>query len=402
MESLIYRLLFFTLIVHQVSSGDQHSVFWGRRRANALLLRSRRANTFLLEEILPGNLERECLEERCSKEEAREYFENDQQTNDFWTKYYDGDQCSSSPCKHGGTCRDGIGGYSCTCPDMYGGADCQTDKSQCPSGGPLACEHFCKPTAGAFRCFCTRGYRLQSNGRSCSPHVQNPCGMTEKSSFCPDGQCPWEVRFMNASSDVICHGVIVGRKSVLTSALCMSVLQERHVTLAVRDSSVTLGVSSWTPHKRYASGPEDDLAFLELKEPFPEHMSIIPLCLPEKDYSENILMGAGREGVVMGGASHSYLSLDDCRDSLNLTFLMTNKMFCMERHAASASIGTKLKRCEVKSGSPVATVEGKTAFLTGLSLPVRGCDNELVFTKLSRYLHWIRPLLHASEKEQQR
>lgn len=36
---------------------------------------------------------------------------------------------------------------------------------------------------------------------------------------------------MNGSGDVICHGVIVGRKSVLTSAVCMSALQERHVTL---------------------------------------------------------------------------------------------------------------------------------------------------------------------------
>ncbi|XP_067258497.1 protein Z, vitamin K-dependent plasma glycoprotein b [Chanodichthys erythropterus] len=396
MESLICRLLFFTLIIHHVSSGDQGTVFRNGRRAKMLLQRSRRANLFLLEEILQGNLERECFEEKCNKEEARECFEDDKKTNEFWTKYYDGDQCRSNPCKHGGTCKDGIGGYTCTCTDMYSGTDCQNDKSQCPSAGPLACEHFCKPTAGAYRCFCARGFVLHSNGRSCSPQVQNPCGTTETSSFCPDGRCPWEVRFVNGSGDVICHGVIVGRKSVLTSAVCMSALQEWHVTLAVRDSSTALRVSSWTPHKRYASGPEDDLAFLELKEPFPQNMSIIPLCLPEKDYSENILMKAGREGVLMGGASHSYLSLDDCRDSLNLTFLMTNKMFCM---ASDARVRSRLMKCEVKSGSPVATVEGKTAFLTGVSLS--DCDKGLVFTKLSRYLHWLRPLLHASEKELQ-
>ncbi|KAK7162342.1 hypothetical protein R3I94_004868 [Phoxinus phoxinus] len=396
MESLICRVLFFTLIIHHVLSGDQRPVFRSHRRANSLLLRSRRANVFLLEEILQGNLERECIEERCSKEEAREYFEDDQKTNEFWTKYYDGDQCSSGPCKHSGVCKDGIGGYTCTCSDMYTGTDCQTDKSQCPSAGPLACEQFCRPTAAAHRCFCARGFTLHSNGRSCSPNVQNPCGTTVTSSFCPHGRCPWEVRFLNGSGDVICHGVVLGRKSVLTSAVCMSALLERNISLAVRASSSALVASSWTPHKRYSSGPEDDLAFLELKDPLPEHMSVVPLCLPEKDFSENILMRAGRGGVVMGGARHAYLSLDDCREALNLTFLMTNKMFCMERQECER----RPMPCELKSGSPVATVEGKTAFLTGLSLAGAGCDGGLVFTKLSRYLHWLRPLLHASEKEQ--
>ncbi|KAF4119185.1 protein Z, vitamin K-dependent plasma glycoprotein b [Onychostoma macrolepis] len=398
MESLICCLLFFTLISHQVSSVDQQTVFRSRRWANALLLRSRRANAFLLEEILQGNLERECFEERCNKEEAREYFENNQKTNEFWNKYYDGDQCRSNPCKHGGTCRDGIGSYTCACEEMYSGSNCQTDKSQCPSAGPSACEHFCKPMLGSYRCFCARGYTLHSDGRSCSPHVQNPCGTTEASSFCPDGRCSWEVKFVNASGDVVCHGAVLGQKSVLTSAACMSALKHLQVTVAGRHSSAALRVSSWTPHKRYVSGPEDDLAFLELQEPFTQNMSIVPLCLPEKDYSENILMRAGREGVVMGGATHAYLSLDDCRDALNLSFLMTNKMFCMQKPQSEVSARSGAKVCEVKSGSPVATVEGKTAFLTGVSLTAGGCDDGLLFTKLSRYLHWLRPLLLAAEK----
>lgn len=394
MESLVYRLLFFLLITHHVSSGDQRTVFRSRPRANALLLRSRRANTFLLEEILQGNLERECYEEKCSKEEARECFENDQKTNEFWAKYYDGDQCRSNPCQHGGTCKDGIGRYTCTCAEAYSGHDCQTDKSQCPSAGPLACEHFCRPSTAAYRCFCARGYTLNSDGRSCSPNVQNPCGTTEMSSFCPDGRCSWEVRFLNASGHDVCHGVILGQKSILTSATCMTALQDLHFTVAVGVSTAAVRVSSWTPHKRFLSGPDDDLCFLELQEPFPPNISTVPLCLPEKDYSENILMRAGREGVAEGGATYSYLSLDDCRDALNLTFVMTNKMFCMKRESAGS------ERCTVSSGSPAATLEGKTAFLTGVSLSAGRCGDTLLFTKLSRYLHWLRPLLLASEREQ--
>lgn len=38
---------------------------------------------FFVEEILQGNLERECYEERCNKEEAREVFEDNQQTVSF-------------------------------------------------------------------------------------------------------------------------------------------------------------------------------------------------------------------------------------------------------------------------------------------------------------------------------
>lgn len=48
--------------------------------ASSAFLRSKRANRFLLEEILPGNLERECVEESCSYEEAREYFEDSAMT----------------------------------------------------------------------------------------------------------------------------------------------------------------------------------------------------------------------------------------------------------------------------------------------------------------------------------
>lgn len=47
--------------------------------ANQFLRRHRRANQ-VFEETKQGHLERECVEERCSKEEAREVFENDPET----------------------------------------------------------------------------------------------------------------------------------------------------------------------------------------------------------------------------------------------------------------------------------------------------------------------------------
>ncbi|KAK7805734.1 hypothetical protein U0070_010955 [Myodes glareolus] len=54
-------------------------VFINRERASNVLTRIRRANS-LFEEVKKGNLERECMEEVCSYEEAREVFEDTQKT----------------------------------------------------------------------------------------------------------------------------------------------------------------------------------------------------------------------------------------------------------------------------------------------------------------------------------
>lgn len=54
-------------------------VFLPADAAHSVLRRFRRAN-FLLEEIKQGNIQRECREEKCTYEEAREAFENDEKT----------------------------------------------------------------------------------------------------------------------------------------------------------------------------------------------------------------------------------------------------------------------------------------------------------------------------------
>uniref|UniRef100_A0A4W5LKV5 Gla domain-containing protein n=1 Tax=Hucho hucho TaxID=62062 RepID=A0A4W5LKV5_9TELE len=54
-------------------------VFLNSEDANQVLNRRRRANS-PFEEWRQGDMERECIEERCDREEAREIFENDKQT----------------------------------------------------------------------------------------------------------------------------------------------------------------------------------------------------------------------------------------------------------------------------------------------------------------------------------
>lgn len=71
----IYKEMNLSIDVHILS---YVSVFISAEDANKVIKRQRRANSLLLEEVLQGSLERECLEERCTHEEAREVFENDE------------------------------------------------------------------------------------------------------------------------------------------------------------------------------------------------------------------------------------------------------------------------------------------------------------------------------------
>ncbi|XP_042178900.1 transmembrane gamma-carboxyglutamic acid protein 1 isoform X1 [Oncorhynchus tshawytscha] len=67
--------------------GIMGSVFLPSDLANTVLRRLRRDNGYLLEEIRQGNIQRECREEICTYEEAREAFENDEKTQRFWEEY---------------------------------------------------------------------------------------------------------------------------------------------------------------------------------------------------------------------------------------------------------------------------------------------------------------------------
>lgn len=66
---------------------DENAVFVDEDEASKFLGRHLLLNRFDFEMFTPGNLERECIEEVCNYEEAREVFENIPDTNKFWKKY---------------------------------------------------------------------------------------------------------------------------------------------------------------------------------------------------------------------------------------------------------------------------------------------------------------------------
>ncbi|XP_060922700.1 protein Z, vitamin K-dependent plasma glycoprotein b [Limanda limanda] len=459
----------------------QGQVFLRAPQAREVLLRTRRANWLHVEEVLPGNLERECYEERCSYEEAREYFENTERTNAFWTVYDDGDQCEPNPCLHAGNCTDLVGGFQCSCPAPFSGTRCgrrdgerrpttaaqfyapgqttptvqlaRTEFSECPTGGPTACHQTCtlSERAPPFTCSCTAGFELQTDGRSCVPEGAFPCGrlpVNATTSTSCRGDCPWQVTVLSSGGAELCGGVVLGRRSVLTAARCLgldsgSERRASDLRVVAGNKMMLLPVRSLEIHDLFRLDHHgNDLALLELAHPLRFGPSLLHLCLPTKDFSENILMHSGRTGVA-GRRNQElvYMTLDECRGAASGERSLSNKMFCMRRQSVQeeephkagpltdsqrghqgAPVGAIFKnssslnsdnptpsgsdagsRSEVGGrrgplpGSPVATVDRGTAFLTGLLISSSAGSDRLVFTKLSRYLTWIRPRLEAAE-----
>ncbi|KAJ8350836.1 hypothetical protein SKAU_G00259660 [Synaphobranchus kaupii] len=167
------------LLLLLVSWSSQMS-FMSPEEANEFLKRHKRAYQ-VFEETKQGHLERECVEERCSKEEAREVFENDPETEYFYPKYIAcvatfgdsekkkqdlitcvhniPDQCSPSPCNPRGMvrCEDKKGDFLCHCFTGWNGVEKDINECDKKNGG---CDHECNNTVGSYRCSCWHGYAL--------------------------------------------------------------------------------------------------------------------------------------------------------------------------------------------------------------------------------------------------
>ncbi|XP_029387781.1 growth arrest-specific protein 6 [Mus pahari] len=178
------------LLLLLLASESSHTVLLRAREA-AQFLRPRQRRAYqVFEEAKQGHLERECVEEVCSKEEAREVFENDPETEYFYPRYQEcmkkygrpedknpdfatcvqnlPDQCTPNPCDKKGThvCQDLMGTFFCLCTDGWGGRLCDKDVNECvqKNGG---CSQVCHNKPGSFQCACHSGFSLESDGKTC-------------------------------------------------------------------------------------------------------------------------------------------------------------------------------------------------------------------------------------------
>ncbi|XP_015726505.1 coagulation factor IX-like isoform X2 [Coturnix japonica] len=171
-------LVMFVLLMCSINSSHPHSysVFMRKDAAHEVLRVHKRANYFL-EEILPGNLERECNEEKCSFEEAKEIFHSQEKTMEFWFNYKGLNPCTTNPCKNGGVCKIRRYSYFCICPPKFGGENCEKEKLECwyKNGG---CGQYCWDSGSLqVQCSCAKGYTLHEDGKKCVQAAPFPCGL---------------------------------------------------------------------------------------------------------------------------------------------------------------------------------------------------------------------------------
>lgn len=483
---------FFLLLLHRVAS----EVFLSSDDASQVLNRRKRANSGW-EEIRKGNMERECVEERCDWEEAREIFENTEKTNEFWNKYFDGDACVSVPCANGGLCVDGIGKYTCYCKTEFKGYNCEIVIPELCENENGGCDHFCKVNRGSVECSCADGYFLDSDDKSCISNDPFKCGVIKASktrSFfiyqpegnstnnnttttnvannftftitptqvnlvgkanepdtdhqtnvnqllvddlyakvieqvveekivpevaldvrivggeeCPPGQCPWQALLVNHDDMGFCGGTILNEYFILTAAHCINQTRTFYVVLGEFDTKVEDGheakhlVEQVLVHRHYMSQTfHNDISLIKLQKPITFTDYILPACLPEFDFAENVLMrqpeglvsGFGRVGenkqpsTILKRLAVPYVPRATCMESSMQK--ISKRMFCAGYDTLA------MDACQGDSGGPHVTRYKDTWFVTGVVSWGEGCAREGkygVYTQVSKYITWIREVM---------
>ncbi|XP_062844178.1 vitamin K-dependent protein C isoform X1 [Trichomycterus rosablanca] len=421
-------LLCAAVIFLWAASAVSVSVFYSSPKAHALL-RSRRANSFL-EEIKPPSLERECMEELCDFEEAREIHQSREATLEFWTVYADGNQCLPNACQNG-FCVDQFQSYMCQCNHGFEGKHCHIRSTHfncsLDNGG---CDHDCfekKDKTGRY-CTCVNGYRQQENGLECAPINQQSCGqiLIAKSSYKNKplsqtsltpwliggevgkrGESPWQALILNPRGDFHCGGVLIAENWVLTAAHCLEAYSRFSVRLGdykrfiIEGSEMTISVSRIVSHPNYDSVTVDnDIALLRLATPVKLSMYIVPACLPSRELADRVLHLNGTMTVVTGWGMEREGPKPYSSDLKHINIPLVEHSECA-RHMVNnltqnvlcaGSIGSVKDACKGDSGGPMMTLYRNTWFLVGLVSWGEGCghlDKLGIYTKVANYVEWI-------------
>ncbi|ELW46924.1 Coagulation factor IX [Tupaia chinensis] len=347
------------------------TVFLDHENANKILNRPKRYNSGKLEEFVQGNLERECIEEKCSFEEAREVFENTEKTTEFWKQYV-----VPFPC------------------------------------GRVSVSHVSMKYTRSEAIFSNMDNENSTEAETILDNITqsnesfNDLSRIVGGENAKQGQFPWQV-LLSSEGDAFCGGSIVNEKWVVTAAHCIkpgvniTVIAGEHNIEEVEHTEQERNVIRVIPHHNYnatINKYSHDIALLELDKPLTLNSYVTPICIANREYT-NIFLKFG-SGYVSGwgrifnrGRSASILQylrvpLVDRATCLRSTkFTIYNNMFCAGYHEGGRD------SCQGDSGGPhVTEVEG-IHFLTGIISWGEECAMKGkygIYTKVSRYVNWIK------------
>ncbi|XP_061454082.1 coagulation factor IX-like [Rhineura floridana] len=429
------------------------AVFINQEEASAILHRHKRYNTGRLEEMVRGNLERECIEETCSYEEAREVFENDEKTMEFWKVYLDGDQCEPNPCVNGGRCQDDISNYLCWCPAGYEGRNCELDATCSTKNG--GCKQLCRNSPeGIAICSCVPGYKLKEDRRSCEPTVPFPCGkitapeavkkhtrshntfdnwlstnttddleeesgdnatqIISKTAIITrvvggmdsrKGEVPWQVYLLSPEQKGFCGGSIVNERWIITAAHCLefvphTVVAGEHNVDTKDGTEQYRRVARVIPHPTYNATNKyhNDIALLELDSPLELNHYVTPICIADKEFTNSLLRNglgsvSGWGKLTFQGREASILQVLKIRYVDRPTCLRSTRFTILANMFCAGDPNDAKDTCQGDSGGPYATDIEDTWFLTGITSWGEQCAQKGkygVYTRVSKYTKWIR------------
>uniref|UniRef100_A0A4W4FIK9 Coagulation factor VIIi n=1 Tax=Electrophorus electricus TaxID=8005 RepID=A0A4W4FIK9_ELEEL len=404
-------------------------VFLKKQSASAVLNRSGRANAGTFEEMRSGNLERECMEEVCNYEEAREVFENDVVT-------VAREPCLTNPCKNTGTCIFLADSYICQCLEGFEGKYCEegksfVDKLKCQylNGG---CEQFCDGSGPKHKCSCALGYALGADGKSCNAQVHYPCGRVPVQTNdtvmlqsvgghqCPKGHCPWQVLLVYKGEN-LCGGVLVDSSWVITAAHCVDKRDITHFKVITGDHNIDMRedteqefpVSYMIVHENYDPVSMDsDLALLRLSGQAKLSVYTIPVCLPTAQFAEAEL-AAIRFHTVSGWGRHTQGGNDQGSKGAKrpgsplmrrFAVPLQPKPLCSrisrvnitDNMLCAGYFESSQESCRGGDGSPLVTEYRETVFLKGIVSWGKGCAQPgfySIYTKVSNFLDWIQQIM---------
>ncbi|KAM9190128.1 coagulation factor X isoform 3-T3 [Dugong dugon] len=364
------------------------SVFVTREHANSVLQRARRANSFL-EEIKKGNLERECMEETCSYEEAREVFEDDVKTPYGNSAAWTTGTVTSSAMK------------SATqwCVPVPWGTPWVTMASPASPQSLFPVENL---PWDAVR---ENPVDLFNLNQTYPEEDDNNLVRIVGGRDCKEGECPWQALLVNEENEGFCGGTILNEYYILTAAHCLHQAKRFTVRVGERNTEKEEGnemaheVEIIIKHNRFVKETYDfDIAVIKLKTPITFRMNVAPACLPQKDWAESTLM-TQKTGIVSGfGRTHEkgrlstilkmlevpYVDRNTCK--LSSSFTITQNMFCAGYDSNPEDA------CQGDSGGPHVTRFRDTYFVTGIISWGEGCARKGkygIYTKVTSFLKWI-------------